>query len=230
MARPERLELPTYWFEASRSIRLSYGRVGFIVSSSLGMSSRDTYVEVEVKIVYPGSPQSARLAIEQQGYIEVEPRILECDQLFDHHDGQLKRADQLLRLRRSGSKATVTYKGPSQRERYKSREEIEFDVADPDAFELVLDRLGYLPGFRYEKYRTKFKALSEPGLITIDEAPIGVFLELEGPPAWIDRTATRLGFSSADYSTASYAALYRNYRMTHPGAGENMTFDANVPR
>ena len=27
MARPERLELPTYWFEASRSIHLSYGRV-----------------------------------------------------------------------------------------------------------------------------------------------------------------------------------------------------------
>jgi hypothetical protein len=26
LARPERLELPTYWFEASRSIRLSYGR------------------------------------------------------------------------------------------------------------------------------------------------------------------------------------------------------------
>ncbi len=26
MARPERLELPTYWFVASRSIQLSYGR------------------------------------------------------------------------------------------------------------------------------------------------------------------------------------------------------------
>ena len=26
MVRPERLELPAYWFEASRSIRLSYGR------------------------------------------------------------------------------------------------------------------------------------------------------------------------------------------------------------
>jgi chaperonin GroES len=26
LARPERLELPTYWFEASRSIRMSYGR------------------------------------------------------------------------------------------------------------------------------------------------------------------------------------------------------------
>ena len=26
MARPEGLEPPAYWFEASRSIRLSYGR------------------------------------------------------------------------------------------------------------------------------------------------------------------------------------------------------------
>jgi hypothetical protein len=26
LARPERLELPTYWFEASCSIHLSYGR------------------------------------------------------------------------------------------------------------------------------------------------------------------------------------------------------------
>ncbi len=26
VARPERIELPTCWFEASRSIRLSYGR------------------------------------------------------------------------------------------------------------------------------------------------------------------------------------------------------------
>ena len=28
MARPERLELPTLWFEARCSIQLSYGRVG----------------------------------------------------------------------------------------------------------------------------------------------------------------------------------------------------------
>jgi hypothetical protein len=28
MARPERFELPTNWFEASYSIQLSYGRVG----------------------------------------------------------------------------------------------------------------------------------------------------------------------------------------------------------
>ncbi len=33
MARPERFELPTYWFEASRSIRLSYGRDAVALSN-----------------------------------------------------------------------------------------------------------------------------------------------------------------------------------------------------
>ena len=33
MARPEGLEPPAYWFEASRSIRLSYGRVEIQYSS-----------------------------------------------------------------------------------------------------------------------------------------------------------------------------------------------------
>ena len=35
MARPERLELPTYWFEASRSIQLSYGRLTLVYHVTL---------------------------------------------------------------------------------------------------------------------------------------------------------------------------------------------------
>ena len=31
LARPERIELPTCWFEASRSIRLSYGRLSLTI-------------------------------------------------------------------------------------------------------------------------------------------------------------------------------------------------------
>jgi adenylate cyclase class 2 len=190
----------------------------------VGMAAREQYVETEVKIPFSDSPEAARRRIEQQGYEERDERVLESDQLFDRADGSLRQSDQLVRLRRSGEQATVTYKGRSQRERYKSREEIEFDVSDPEAFVLVLDRLGFVPGFRYQKYRTKFAAAHEPGLITIDETPIGVFLEMEGPAEWIDRTAERLGFAAADYSTASYASLYRDFRAKHPEAGENMTF------
>jgi adenylate cyclase class 2 len=40
------------------------------------------------------------------------------------------------------------------------------------------------------------------------ETPIGVYLELEGAPRWIDATARRLGFKRADYITDSYGRLY----------------------
>ena len=185
----------------------------------------ETPVETEVKIAFGAGPHEARDLIERAGYAGGEPRVLESDQLFDRGSADLRNADQLLRLRRSGARSTVTYKGPATRARYKSREEIEFDVSDPSAFELVLDRLGYAPGFRYEKYRTKFPA--PPGIITIDETPIGVFLELEGPENWIDSTALRLGFSPLEYCTQSYAALYRDYLRSHEGAPVNMVFSAN---
>jgi adenylate cyclase class 2 len=179
-------------------------------------------VETEVKIRFAGHPDQARRLIEGHGYAVTAPRILESDQLFDRPDSELRDSDQLLRLRRSGPRSTVTYKGPGTRERYKSREEIEFDVSDPDAFELVLQRLGYTPGFRYEKYRTKFA--SGLGVITIDETPIGVFLELEGSTAWIDQTALRLGISPAEYCTSSYASLYREFLRSNQSAPSNMVF------
>jgi adenylate cyclase, class 2 len=45
-------------------------------------------------------------------------------------------------------------------------------------------------------------------VVTLDETPIGDFLELEGPGEWIDDTAKRLGFSRQDYVLDSYARLY----------------------
>jgi len=179
--------------------------------------------ETEIKLLWEGSAEEARGLIERQGYSLSSPRALEADQLFDLSSGALRQSDQILRLRKTsspeaGQRAMVTYKGCATREVYKSREEIEFDVSDPDTFALVLERLGYHPDFRYEKYRTKFKAYGEPGLIAMDETPIGVYLELEGPRAWIDSTAAHLGFPAERFSTASYAGLYREHLEGHPDA------------
>ncbi len=181
-------------------------------------------VETEIKLCWRqdrGDPQSV---LQGLGYSIIADRILEVDQLFDRTTGELRQGDQILRLRRSGDRATVTYKGPANRERYKSREEIEFDVADSGGFELVLARLGYLPRFRYEKYRTKLRATNHPGIVTVDETPMGVFLELEGPEAWIDATAEHLGFATNEYLTISYASLYRDFRSRHPDAPADMIF------
>jgi len=190
--------------------------------------------ETEIKLLWQGSGEDARALVERHGYKLSSPRTLESDQLFDLASGALRQSDQILRLRKSfsveqGRRAMVTYKGCASREIYKSREEIEFDVSDPDAFTLVLERLGYHPGFRYEKYRTMFKAYGEPGLIAIDETPIGVYLELEGPQAWIDSTAARLGFPAERFLTVSYAGLYREHLEQHPGGPADMTFDIGNP-
>jgi hypothetical protein len=39
MARPERLELPTLWFEARCSIQLSYGRVKAIIPADIRLQA-----------------------------------------------------------------------------------------------------------------------------------------------------------------------------------------------
>ena len=188
------------------------------------MPAGDAYIETEVKIRFPHGPDAARALIERTGFRLKQDRTLESDQVFDRPDEELRRSDQLLRLRTAGDRATVTYKGPGRSQRHKSREEIEFDVTDPIHFSAVLERLGYQPRFRYEKFRTKFAAPDEPGEVTIDETPIGVFLELEGPPDWIDQTAARLGLSESAYLTRSYASLYQEYRRANPGAPVDMTF------
>ena len=190
--------------------------------------------ETEIKLRWNGTPQEAQALIERQGYGISVPRTLESDQLFDLPSAALQQSDRILRLRKTISqdgtkRAMVTYKGPATRDGYKSREEIEFDASDPDTFTLVLHRLGYQPTFRYEKFRTQLRAPGEPGLVTIDETPIGVYLEIEGPQDWIDGTAARLGLSKTQFLTVSYAALYREFRTQHPEVPADMTFGLDGP-
>jgi adenylate cyclase class 2 len=185
-------------------------------------------IETEIKLQLKDGAGPARLLLEQHGYRETVPRTLEVNQVFDFSDGALRESGRLLRLRLEKGRlenapseagaAILTYKGPVlSAGLHKSREELETTVADRGTLEKILERLGFVPSFRYEKYRTTFQASKEPGLVTLDETPIGLFLELEGPSYWIDRTALRLGFAPRDYVTASYAALYRAFRESHEG-------------
>jgi len=85
--------------------------------------------------------------------------------------------------------------------------------------------LGFKPVFRYEKYRREFaQGNNSHGVVTLDETPIGDFLELEGPGDWIDETASRLGFSPENYSLESYGRLYQNYCERKGVKAQNMVF------
>ena len=182
-------------------------------------------VETEVKLRVAGARAAAEL-LGKHGYRARKPRTLQADQLFDLEDNALRDSGRLLRVRRSAGASTLTYKGPPLGGPHKSREELETQVEDGNALRSILSRLGYRPGFRYEKYRTVFQVPGDEGSgeIGLDETPIGVFLELEGPADWIDKTAQQLGFSSADYITTSYGSLYREFLKLHGGPAD-MVFD-----
>jgi adenylate cyclase, class 2 len=169
--------------------------------------------ETEIKLRISAGARAAARLLHLHGYVEKSPRTLQADQLFDLPDLALRNSSRLLRLRSEGSASVLTYKGPPRPGPHKSREELETPVARGRTFELILRRLGYNPSFRYEKYRTTFQKPGEDSAanIALDETPIGVFLELEGPADWIDRTARELGFSTRDYITASYGSLYREH-------------------
>jgi adenylate cyclase class 2 len=107
----------------------------------------------------------------------------------------------------------ATSRPPKPGPRHKVREELELQVADAGTLTHIFEGLGMKGWFRYEKYRTTFRLPAAAGwakslLIELDETPIGIFVELEGPPEAIDRAAGELGFAKRDYVVENYLSLY----------------------
>ncbi len=145
-------------------------------------------------------------------------RVLEQNTLYDTPASDFRLRGRLVRLRVETSpsgkrRALMTSKAPAPpehahaaRSRYKERLEREVLVRDPIRADRLLRSLGLRPGFCYEKYRTSFRLRGRlAGLhLDLDETPVGVFLELEGRPAAIDRVARLLGFAPRDYIRGTY--------------------------
>ena len=168
-------------------------------------ASDSTETEIKLRIE---NPQGIEERLDALGFKVTRPRIFESNTIFDDAVGGLRARGCLLRLREVGDRALVTFKGQAERAKHKSREELETTVGDAGTGALIFERLGLQPMFRYEKYRTEYERPSEHGIVTLDETPIGWFVELEGAPDWIDRTAVELGFSEKNYLTESYGSLY----------------------
>ena len=167
--------------------------------------------EIEIKLPAPGAAE-ARRRLRAAGFRIHRGRVFEDNTLFDTSGLKLRRAGSMLRVRQAGKQATLTYKGRGvPGARHKTREELEVKLSAAGAMTEIVQRLGFRPVFRYQKYRTEYKQHGTSGVATLDETPIGIYLELEGTPAWIDRTARRLGFREEDYITESYGRLYLDW-------------------
>lgn len=172
-------------------------------------TAHNNHLETEVKLSVANAATARRL-LRGKGFGVTKPRVFESNDVFDTADLRLRKAQSLLRIREVRRDTLLTFKGPPQSGKHKSREELEVHADDAHMLATILERLGFQRVFRYQKYRTEFRQGKEGkgGLVTLDETPIGCYLELEGPPEWIDRTARLLGFTEKDYITLSYAKLY----------------------
>jgi adenylate cyclase class 2 len=180
-------------------------------------------VEREIKLRFDSAAE-ARLALEALGARPLRGRRLQDDVLLDSDDGRLQRAGCALRVRSDGDRAAITWKGPVLAGPMKTREEVETAVGVADDARRILASLGFVPRFRYQKYREE---LSIEGLVVaIDDTPIGTFVELEGEEAAIASVASRLGRGPADYVLASYRSLFLEHRHARGGHGADMVFDA----
>ena len=168
--------------------------------------SNSDSLEIEIKLAVAGAAAARRL-LRAKGFRILKPRVFESNDVLDTPEQRLRNSGSLLRIRSVKREVILTYKGRPRNSKHKSREELELNASDAHMLGAILARLGFERVFRYEKYRTEFTR-GRTGVVTLDETPIGTYLELEGQPAWIDRTARVLGFTEADYITLSYGQLY----------------------
>lgn len=177
--------------------------------------------EVEIKVRI-NDLDALSLKLSAAGFQLVTTRTHEMNTLYDFSNGQLRSRGEVLRIRKYGSKWTVTHKSKGNAVKHKSRVETETELRDGNSLAHIFEAIGLSPSFRYEKYRAEWS--DGKGHVVIDETPIGNIAELEGSPEWIDRTANTLAIKESEYITSSYAQMFAEWRMKTGSRAREMTW------
>jgi adenylate cyclase class 2 len=179
--------------------------------------------EVEIKFRVDSMRELAR-CLRAANFHLITKHTHEINTLYDLPGQPLRKRGDLLRLRKYGSAWILTHKTKGKAGRYKIRVENETEVADGAKMEKILEALGFLPTFRYEKFRAEWS--DGKGHVVVDETPIGNFGEIEGPSRWIDQTARILRIRPENYITETYAGLFFSWKRRTRSKASEMTFKA----
>jgi predicted adenylyl cyclase CyaB len=162
--------------------------------------------EIEIKFAVKDAKAVAE-KLRELGFRVAVDRHREKNYLFDDAGGNLRMAGKLLRVRKTPSRQTLTFKGPiSASSKLKRREEIECAVEDAGVLITILEKAGFGIRTEYSKYRTVFE---KDGLCAaLDETKAGNYLEVEGPSEDdVTKIGEQLGYSEKDFVRRSYAEL-----------------------
>jgi adenylate cyclase, class 2 len=187
-------------------------------------------METEVKIRI-AERESFEQDLQRLGFTQITPRTFERNTLYDTPERRLRSSRQILRIRRYGGKWVVTHKSvpgdENPEERHKRRVETETEVEDGAAIGSIFESLGYLPVFIYEKWRTEWA--DRQGQCMLDETPLGLYAEIEGPSDWIDGLAGQLHIEESQFIKLSYGRLFEEWCEQTKSDVQHFTF-ADIPR
>jgi adenylate cyclase class 2 len=132
-------------------------------------------VELKVKIPSPG-PVREQLSTK---HAEFMGKVHEHDIFYNAPHRDFGITDEAVRVRYTGDRAVVTYKGPKIKKfGLKAREELNFGVESGGTFETMLDRLGFTKTLEVNKWRENYR-LGNATISLDDVDGLGTFAEIE---------------------------------------------------
>lgn len=164
-----------------------------------------------------------RLSVKRLGEITDRLHELEAEfrkEVFEvnyqHRGGDMDERGATLRLRKIGDFTVLTYKEKIKTaDGSKQRVEYETSVADVNAMEKIIERLGYRLTAVYEK-RRKYWHLGNTEVV-LDELPFGHFMEIEGTIEDIAKVEGLLGLKEIEREPRGYPRLTIKYGNTIDG-------------
>ena len=158
-------------------------------------------------------------------------KVLEVNRFFDNPDRTLLAAEQGLRVRTETSlddsshvRSRITFKGPRQRGKFKTREELEAAVSDGDEMAAIFRKLGFEQVLAFEKRRETFDL--DGCEVVLDELPyLGTYVEIEGADdAAVDAVREKLGLDAAPLISASYVSMLADHLRERGGQTREAKF------
>jgi adenylate cyclase class 2 len=161
---------------------------------------------IEIEKKYRLTLQQRDQVLQRLRDVGAEDRGEEFEENTIYGGGTLKRGTSVLRLRRVGSRALLTYKQRfPNTSAVKQQREDETAVDDPSAMALILDALGFKPVLVYEKRRQTWSL--GPTEVVIDELPFGWFMEIESSEQEINDAEASLGIERLPAEHETYPQL-----------------------
>jgi len=169
-----------------------------------------TVIETEVKFFLADSDALERqLQTIGAGFRDA---VNETNLRYETGNHELLHNKSLLRLRRAGQQAILTFKSeaPEPQNEYKTHREYEVSVDDFEMMQKILESLGYHQAQVYEKYRKTYQ--SGNALLCLDTMPYGPFLEIEGPGREIRDLAEKLKLPWQNRILLNYLEMFERIK------------------